>query len=161
VIVGGGLLLGGGLAGTQLAGHSPSSGAVYTVAEVRERLDREPSTWLQRTVRVRAVAQMQTVLMSTSGASTSVRVPALMDPGARPTAPWLLLAPGARSRDREFLRGLPLLRGLVAPPQTPAWGTPTVYDVTLQRTTCLVPQAQPCYEADLVDAAPGAFPNIQ
>jgi hypothetical protein len=54
------------------------------------------------------------------------------------------------------LRRLPLLRGLVPAPQALRWGAVATYRVRLQAIPESICDSDICFEALLLDAAPGA-----
>jgi hypothetical protein len=126
---------------------------VYTVAEVQAGLTEHPGHWMGRTVRVSGIAVL--CVSSASLGNTPFcghGSTFLLDAGG--AAAVLPLAWQRQAGVRAILRRLPLVRQLLAPPQTPRWGLPATYRVQLRATgsgRCGLP---PCDEALLLDAVP-------
>lgn len=143
------------LAMVQVARWS-AGGPVYTVAALRAHLARDPDAWVDRPLRVRAVAGICTVWTAWPGVGRAGPCmnwqPSLIDPHDDVEA--LPLASGPVPPLIAFLRRLPL-PGYTAPaPQQPRWDALGVYRIQLHAFSCssLLP---PCYEALLLDAVPG------
>jgi hypothetical protein len=133
---------------------SAQSEPVYTVAALRAYLERDPSAWVQRTVRVRAIPAMRWCFVW-SWPSPSCRLwePALAGTGASAAAP-LPLAWGGAPPLPTLLRRVPVLDLLAPPPQAIRWGAPGIYRVQLHATTCFAPGMSPCYEVMVLDSSP-------
>jgi hypothetical protein len=118
------------------------------VAALRAHLLQQPTQWLNRTVKVRAVPEFC--------AACGDWLPGLVDPAPRRGEASLPLVPGEAPRLLAALRLLPLAGRFAPSPQALVWGEPAVYRVQLRRTACALPQALSvyCAEAVLVDAAP-------
>jgi hypothetical protein len=145
------------LAAISLA-RSPAAGTggpVYTVAALQERLARQPSAWIDRTVRVHAVAEPCTVTADGPGAPCVERHPALVDVGKSDAALPLLAGQGPRYALLALARRIPLLRRLMPAPASISWGVAAVYRIELRRSACSG-GAPPCYAALLLAAAPQA-----
>jgi hypothetical protein len=126
---------------------------VYTVAALRENLEHDPSAWLHRTVRVRAIPALRWCLVwTTPSPSCQLWEPALLSTGTGATAP-LPLAWGSAPPLLAFLRRTPLLDEVAPPPQPIHWATPGIYRVRLQSMTCFSPGTSPCYEAIVLDGS--------
>jgi hypothetical protein len=126
--------------------------AVYSVAQVQAGLAHHPGIWVGRTVRVRGVAAICLSSDMESDPQRCSHWPTyLVD--AAVTGAVLPLAWGRLDAVRAFLRRVPPVSQMIAPPQTPRWWMPASYRVQLRAAAglCGVP---PCYEALLLDAAP-------
>jgi hypothetical protein len=143
-----GLALGMGLMAVAVHGQI-DPGPVYTVAQVQAHLERAPTAWLGRTVRVRGWVD------GCPGSSTADVLPEcwgrtlyyLTDATAPATEP-LVVVKGDRG---------PLLGALLSAPQTLHWGADASYRVQLQPAPAAgCYPTPPCYAALLLDAAPGA-----
>ncbi len=141
-----------------IALSAPSPPPVYALAVVQAGLIRSPGAWVGRTVRVRAVAAMPCVtrMGGANRACTSWRL-ALLDASAPSTATALPLQGAPPPPLLAALRRLPLASWLVASPQQVRWGALSAYRVLLQAAPTAVCDAPPCYEALLLDAAPGSM----
>ncbi|HWE62684.1 MAG TPA: hypothetical protein VHB98_13300 [Chloroflexota bacterium] len=126
---------------------------VYSIATVQAGLAHHPSVWVGRTVHVRGVAALCLTSDSQSDPQYCSQEPTYLVDAIR-TGGVLPLAWGRQDAVRAFLRRVPLVRAVVAPPQTPRWWLLATYWVQLRATAtgfCGIP---PCYEALLLDAAP-------
>lgn len=134
----------------------PADGPVYPVAALRAHLARDPGVWVDRPLRVRAIAIDLCAAWTGMAHIPSClnRQPALIDPGAPMGMEALPLASGPVPPPVAFLRRLPLI-GQVAPaPQRPRWDTIAVYRIELRAVPCGAAEQPLCYEALLLDAAP-------
>lgn len=126
----------------------------YTLSNLLVTLQRDPNDWLGRVVRVRAIAAGTPRWLPAAGSLTRIadmRQPRLVDAGAGASVP-LLFSPSDRLL--AALRRLPLIGPAVPSAQQPRWGEPAVYRIQIQRR--INPACSSCYEAVLLDAAPGA-----
>ncbi|HWE64278.1 MAG TPA: hypothetical protein VHB98_21410 [Chloroflexota bacterium] len=130
-------------------------GPIYTVAALRAHLAQDPAAWMDRPLRVRAIAAICRAWLSLAHASPCVNWQlALTDPGADDGAEALPLASGPVPPLVELLRRLPLIRIVAPAPQQPRWDAIAVYRIQLHALACGPAQQPPCYEALLLDAAP-------
>jgi hypothetical protein len=133
-------------------------GAVYTVAQLRAHLRQDTRGWVGQTLWVRGqIAGCRGILPA--GAHSVCREwdqYYLTDATAPATEPL----PVKRENPSPLLaalRRLPLASWLLPGQQQIRWGTLTTYRVLLRATTALVCRTSPCYEALLLDAAPGSL----
>lgn len=142
-----------GLALRSLAAE-PAPGPLYSLAALDAGLVRAPHSWLERTVRVRALLGGKCV--ATSGLYTQVCSSwemALTDPQGRQDVAPLPLAWGSPAPLRAVLRRLPLLARLVPRPQIVHSSAVATYRVQLQTSPCSALDDGPvCYGALLLDA---------
>ncbi len=128
----------------------PASGHVYTVAEARALLAREPHVWTGRTVLVRALADDCYV---TEAGAHNLQCrdprPTLGDPDA-PVIDTLPLRWEAPLLPLALLRRLPLFDSLVPAPQVIRWEMVATYRVRFEALTGHCGTAI-CYEAVLPD----------
>ena len=140
---------------------------VYTVAELRTSLMRDPGAWVGHVVLVRGTVTgcgfgrlcplVMVVRCPTPGPCRPIGLPGMLLLVDQPTANWLRGLPvqlGTETSQLAFLRRLPLVGRVVPPPQVVRWGIPAVYRVQLQPANRSVCGSSPCYEAVLEDAAP-------
>jgi hypothetical protein len=128
-------------------------GPVYTVAQVRAQLDRDPAAWMRQMLWVRGrIAGCRAILPAGAHSVcrdwdryylTDTDEPAT-EPLERGSPAPLLLA----------LRRLPPLGGLLPAPQAVDWGEVATYRVELRAMPGEPCGAATCYEAVLLDAAP-------
>jgi hypothetical protein len=116
-----------GLAAAAWAAHasvqSTSQGPVYSLAEVRGQLTRDPQEWLGRIVRVRARAQLCPPEIADAGVGCSPWHPVLAPLEASdPTEP-LPLVRGSGFSLSAFVRRLTLLDYLLPGLQVVDWGS--------------------------------------
>jgi hypothetical protein len=136
--------------GSIRAGHAADRTPVYTVAALRTHLAQDPEAWVNRPLRVRALAEICSTWLGSVAASPCIDTqPVLADPA--PTGVSLPLAWGSAPPVVAFLRRLPLLSAVVPAAQAPRWGALAVYRVQVRALTC-GPAQPPCYEALLLDA---------
>jgi len=125
---------------------------VYTLADVRRGLNREPAAWLRTPVLLRAMATSRFTRSCPLGlASCLVSTPLLVDPGTQSARGGLALEWGAAYPMAAALRRLPVLGLLVPLPQRPQWDRAAIYRVQIRR-----PSSRRCvtfYVAVLLDAA--------
>jgi hypothetical protein len=131
-------------------------GPVYTVAQVQAQLARRPGAWAGRTVRVSGRAVACAIRFERGYLRCVGEEPRLIDPDAGPASEPLPLVWGARDRLLTMVRRVPLLGGLLPAPQAVTWGAVATYRVGLQVIPG-EPCAAACYEAVLLDAAPGSL----
>lgn len=139
---------------TRAVDPGPVAGPAYTLAALDADLARRPRAWLGRTLRLRALLGGKCTgmagLYTQSCASWEM---ALTDPAGDPAVAPLPLAWGAAPPLIAALRRLPLLGGLVAPPQIVHSSATAIYRIRLQTTSCTVLDDGPvCYGALLLDA---------
>jgi hypothetical protein len=133
---------------------SAQSEPVYTLAALRASLERDPSAWLGRTVRMRAIPALRWCFVwTTPSPSCQLWEPALVGTGTGAAEP-LPLAWGSAPAPLAYLRRVPVLGALAPPPQAIRWGAPGIYRVQLHATTCFAPGMSPCYEAMVLDSSP-------
>jgi hypothetical protein len=146
------------------AADSTAASPVYTVAVLRAYLARQPEAWLDRPLRVRAIAHRPLRVRQVADAcsawtgpertSPCMKLqPEITDPSTATGTAALPLAPGPVPSLVAVLRRLPLI-GTIAPlPQEPHWDALAVYRIELHALWC-GPAQPPCaYEALLLDAA--------
>lgn len=144
-------------AGTLLAvpiGGPAATRPVHSVAQLRQDLAASPRTWVGRVVDVRAVAYGCWALGGPGNATCRIWRPELLDSPEQTDG--LALRWAAPDRLLSALRRLPLIGGLVPPPQVTRWDTPAIYRVQLRALPRPVPSGQPWAAAVLLDAAPGS-----
>jgi hypothetical protein len=138
-------------------GHGQAS-AVYTVAQVRDHLARDRAAWVGRTVRIRALAEPCPARGNPYGPMGCPRPqPDLADPEGADLADPLPLVVGSGSPLLAALRRLPLVGGWVPPLPAPPWEVLHTYQVRLQAAPGGSCGVALCFEAVLLDAAPGAL----
>ena len=131
-------------------------GPMYTMAALRERLAVQPAAWVDRPLRVRAWASPCTAWIGVAHASPCLNFqPTLTDPQGYYGAAALPLASGTASPLLALLRRLPLIGNGAPAPQQPHWDTIGVYRIQIHVVYCDPINQPPCYEALLLDAAPG------
>jgi hypothetical protein len=146
------LVLGAGSAAVISTGQR-SHVPVYTLAELRAGLVRNPAAWVGRAVRVRGMVQSSGCLAWDAGGSAPCRDRAayLLGPDG---ASVLQVAGWERDPLLATLRRLPLVGRLVPGPRAARWGALATYRVRLQAAPAPVCDDTPCYEVFLLDAAP-------
>ena len=134
-----------------------SGGPVYTVAALRAHLAEHPEAWVDRPLRVRALADIcSDWYVWAAGVTICIAtqpVLADLDGDGQP----LPLAWGSAPPLAEVLRRLPLLKAVMPAPQEVRWDTHAVYRIRLREVPTPSCSHPPCYEAVLVDAAPDAL----
>jgi hypothetical protein len=134
------------------------SGHTYTMAEMQTLLAHHSDAWYGRTIRVRGVVTGCPYRLPGTCASWQ---PELRFPETRPSkvGAGLLLVPVPARPDglTALLRRIPLVRALVGGPQVVQWDVAATYQVRLQAVDGSHCGGGPCYEALLLDAAPGAL----
>src|SRR5579871_4445084 len=139
------------LSRTRLTPHG--SGArtepLYTVAQLSGQLTAHPDVWVGREVQVRAVAVVVPVWVSHETLPFRLMVPRLVDPEGGGGFPLVL---GPEDRVLGALRRLPIVGGLVPPPQMRVWERPAIYWIRLEAARS--PGYDP-YAAVLLDTRPG------
>jgi hypothetical protein len=151
-----GLPLASGLTGLAIS-MPPDHGPVYRVAQLASGLHRDPEAWLGRRIMVRG--WIEGCPYRRPGPCASWQ-PLLHDVTTRPTAAGagLPLVPVSTDPDAltALLRRIQWVRALVPAPQAVLWGTAATYQVELRAVTAGRCGGVPCYEALLLDAAPGS-----
>lgn len=132
----------------------PDHSRVYTVAEVRDRLARNPGDWVGRTVRVRGKAMACHIWLEHGHFQCRPQRPCLSDPDADATSEPLLLRWDDPNPALTVLRRLPLLGSLMRAPQTVDWGEVATYRIQVRPMASSRCGTGACYEALLLDAAP-------
>jgi hypothetical protein len=153
-----GLALGAALTGA-VASSSPDHDPVYTVAALQMHLAQEPAAWVNRTLRVRAIANADgCATWDTGERPTCLEWQALIfDPGAEANAHPLPLARGPVPLLLAALRRAPFLKRLAPAQQVVHWEAVATYRIQLRAASCRPGGASPCaYAALLLDAAPFA-----
>lgn len=156
----GGILLGvaAGLAvglGAMIVVERPNGGAVYSLAALQAGLAREPRDWVNRIVRVRAVATGCTAWAGSVHLSPCIDEAAgLYDAGSMDTSTYTPVADGAPDPWLSLLRRLPLLGSLAPPAQRLRRGAPATYRVRLRVAPTGLCADGICVTAVLLDAAP-------
>ena len=134
-----------------------AAGPVYTVAALRAHLEEDQATWVDRPLRVRAIARAcAAYLRSVPSGPCQNWLPVLTDPAAADgTEPLPLpLAHGPVPPLVALLRRLPFV-GQVAPaPQRPLWDALKVHHIQLHAVPSGPPCQLGCYEALLLEATP-------
>jgi hypothetical protein len=144
------LLALGALVLVQAAGPQ-TGGPVYTVAALRAHLAQEPQAWVDRPLRVRALAGACTAWLEMPHEGPCLHwQPELMDP--QDEGEVLPLVSGPIPPPVAFLRRLPLIGDIAPGPQFPRWDGVDVYRVQVHALSCGI-HLPPCYEALLLDAA--------
>jgi hypothetical protein len=130
-------------------------GPVYSVAQLQASLADHPQAWVGRTVWVRGLAEGCLAARGAPPLLSCSRWPAyLVDAGEVGIGGTLPLAWGSQDGVLSFVRNVLQVGGLLRPAPTPQWWTLDTYRVRLSRTVCAI---APCYEAMLLDAAPGSL----
>jgi hypothetical protein len=141
--------------------HGPS----YTVSQVQAGLAHDPRAWTNRTLRLRGVATAVGCWVTAAGLGEDgmkrtdwCPPPRFVLGDADPTAVAAL--PLAWTSPDPLLaigRRVPPLSALLPAPQAVDWGEAAVYRVRVLAQTQTYCGARVCYEALLLDAAPGAL----
>jgi hypothetical protein len=127
-----------------------ASGPVYTVAALRTHLAQDPEAWVDRPLRVRAIAGACAAWLGLPHDGPCLHwQPELIDP--QDVGDALPLVSGPVPPPVAFLRRLPLIGDIAPAPQHPHWDGMDVYRVQLHALSCGMHQP-PCYEALLLDA---------
>jgi hypothetical protein len=132
---------------------------VYTVAALQTHLTHEPAAWVNRTVRVRAIANADgCARWSSAERPTCLEWQALLfDPRLEANVRPLPLARGSVPPLLVALRRAPFLSQLAPSPQTVVWDTAATYRIRLRAVPCRPGGRATCgYAALLLDAAPFA-----
>lgn len=129
---------------------------LYTVAEVQAHLARSPAAWVGRTVRMPGVAVPPGCVLRESMlcVAESSYLAYLVDPTRFALLP---LTRGASNPLLALARRVPVLDGLAPAPQVVQWGVVATYRVRLRAMPHGLCGTTTCYEALLVDAAPGSL----
>lgn len=153
------------------AADQATSSPVYTVAALRADLARQPAAWLDRPLRVRAIARRPfrgqarplRVLQIAAACSEALAPaqaspclllqPDLIDPGAQDDASALPLTPGPLSPLVALLHRVPFIDAVAPMSQEPRWGALAVYRIELHALPCSSAPQSCAYEALLLDAA--------
>jgi hypothetical protein len=134
-------------------------GPVYTVAALRAHLAHDPAAWLDRPLRVRAMASVCPAWDEAAhGSPCQTWVPALSDPSVTDGAEALPVVATPASPLVAFLRRLPLIGSVLPAPQQPRWDSLGTYQIQLHAVACDLKAQQSCYYyARLPDAAPARW----
>jgi hypothetical protein len=127
-------------------------GRVYRVSEVVAALQSQPAGWAGQVIRLDAVAWP---CLGWATGPCLAPTPVLTDPGAGGSPTTLSLADPPPSALVALLRAVPLVDGLLPVPQTPHWGKAATYRVRILAVPTESCVLAPCYQALLLDAAPG------
>lgn len=128
----------------------------YTLAGLMDALQRDPSDWYGRVIRVRAILVGTPGWVTASGSLTRVadmRSLRLVDSEGVENLPLLI---GPHDGLLAVLRWLPLVGPALPAAQVPRWGEAAVYRIQLRRIVTSACDTCYEYEAVLLDAAPGA-----
>jgi hypothetical protein len=143
-----------GLAVAALSRHLEQA-PVYRVDAVVALLARNPGAWVGKTVWVRGVALACMPSPNVANILYCYRQPLeLRDPGLGGASDALPLAWGAHPSWLAFLRGVPVLGALLPAPQAPHWGVDATYRVQFRAVPPDSCTSIPCFQAQLLDAAP-------
>jgi hypothetical protein len=127
---------------------------VYSLAQIDAHLAQQPERWMGRTLRLWALAQPCPNWGSPlNPIHCSALQTVLVDPDDSALDPPLPLAAGSGDQLLGLLRTMPML-GRWLPVQRLAWEHPATYHVRLHATQAGSCRPPPCYEAELLDAAP-------
>jgi hypothetical protein len=152
-----GLALATGLAAVALRSRL-DHGPVYTLVQVQDRLVLQPRAWVGRPIQVRGRATRCFMLVEHGHVRClPLLLPRLSDPDADAASAPLLMARAAPDSLLVFVRRVPLLGGLLPAPQVVHWGEVATYRVELRAMPDESCGAATCYEALLLDAAPGTL----
>lgn len=129
--------------------RSPAGcGPVYTVAVLRAHLAHDPHGWVGRPLWVQGLAVRSVRLHTPDSGSVVLAQPYLLDPVTLAVTLPLVRASAALLWAR--LRQLPLLGGLLPPPQRVQWGTLACYRIVVRAAGS--PETPGGYAAVLLDA---------
>jgi hypothetical protein len=131
-------------------GSRQELGPAYSVKALQMNLQQAPRRWVGRTVRVRGVAWP---CREWAYGPCLRRTPYLASYGADP---GLALARQPANPLLAVVRALPLIGSLVLPRQILHWGVLASYRVQIRAVPAASCSYWPCYEALLLDPAPGA-----
>lgn len=156
-----GLMLLAGLVAAVLSTR-PAQGPVYSVADLRERLATQPAAWVSRIVLVRGMAEPCPWLGGGARLWGCADEKLILVPGPSDTAAEPLpLSQMPEGTTPTLLRGLPILRALLAQPHTVPIFTLSRFRVRLQS---LAAQScggrSPCYAAVPLDVVPVASKEV-
>ena len=133
----------------------PSSGTIYSLAAVQAGLARDPDVWVNRTVRVRAIATGCMAPAGPARISPCAEVAGgLYGVGATNTISYTPVTDGPSDPWLSFLRRLPLLGSLAPPAQRLDWGVTGAYRVRFRLAPTGLCGGGACVNAVLLDAAP-------
>jgi hypothetical protein len=139
-----------------------AGGPLYTVAALRAHLAHDPAAWLDRPLRVQAVASVCTTWDEAAhGRPCLTWGPALTDPGVTDGAGALPVVAAPAPPLVSFLRRLPLIGSVLPAPQQPRWDSLGTYHIQLHAVACDQTAQQSCYYyARLLDAAPDSVAGV-
>jgi hypothetical protein len=134
-------------------------GPVYTVAALRTHLAHDPAAWLDRPLRVRAIASGCTAWDKAAHVRSCLTWgPALTDPGGAYGAEALPVVAAPAPPLVSFFRRLPLIGEVAPAPQQPRWDSLGTYYIQLHAVACDLKAQRLCYYyARLLDAAPARW----
>jgi hypothetical protein len=124
-------------------------GPIYTVAVLRGHLEHDPHGWVGRPLWVQGLAVRSVRLHMPDVGSVVLAQPHLLDPVTLAVSLPLVRASAAPLWAQ--LRQLPLLDGLLPPPQRVQWGTLARYCIVVRAAGS--PETPGGYAAVLLDAA--------
>jgi hypothetical protein len=133
-----------------------AAGRVYSVAQLHAQIERDPTAWVGRTVRVRGWIPGCPGILSLAGPAACQGSPPLLADSSAPMSAPLSVAMGAPDPLLAVLRRVPLLGEHVPAPQALRWEANATYRVQLRIAPDTWCRRSPCYQAVLLDAAPGA-----
>lgn len=130
---------------------TPASGPIYTVAQVRVLVVREPRLWAGRVIVLSAEAvHCRQYVHVDAHTVCAAWQDGLIDPQATGTAASLPLEPGPVNLLLALVRQVPIVSGVIPAAQELRWGIPSTYRVQLRAlpdTAC----SPICYEAMVLD----------
>jgi hypothetical protein len=135
-------------------GSRPHQEPVYGVSALRAHLEQDPAAWLNRPLRIRAVAERCAAWVGTPGTPCLDAQPTFLDAQAADSASYLRLGWASPSSLRAVLRRLPAIGRLIPAAPPIRWGIPAVYNAELVALFPAGPSIPGDYEALLLDAAP-------
>lgn len=140
-----------GLAIATQATRSAGSSSVYSLASLQSGLHRDPHAWLQRTVRVQAVA-VQCQGWGVEPVSCFDWQPSLVD-ARDASAPALPLVAAPTSPSLTWLRGLPLIGRYMPQLHAIQWGVSADYMLRIRAIACAGSTPSLCYQVVVLDVA--------
>ncbi len=143
-------------AGVVLMGSHARASQVYTVAQVRDRLNARPAEWEGRTVVVQGLAEPCPWWGGTGQAWYCADRPLVLAPGpADAGAAPLPLVRSASQQPVGFLSDLPVIGQLLPRPPAVPLLVPARFRVRLLgEPASACGEHRPCYEAQWLDATP-------
>jgi hypothetical protein len=133
-------------------GRWRGSGPIYSVAAVQAGLARDPGAWVNRTLRVRGIAQPCGGMLDGPSGFCYGGLPVLVDD--KIAGPGIQFGRGRPNPLYAALRHIPRLGNMVPPPAEFFWSRPATYSVEIVVDTMPAFGTGAAYEALLQDAAP-------